>query len=422
METETKPTVDFSDDFPKFTREMKKTHTILIPDMLPRHFELLRHVLGMHGYHVEVLKNEGSKVIDEGLKHVHNDACFPALCVIGQFLDALKSGEYDPDRTAVLITQSGGGCRASNYIPLIRRALKAEFPQVPVLSLNFAGLEKENGLELDLKFLLQLAYAIFYGDLLMSLFNQTRPYEVNAGESEQVLGDCVSHLKECFSNGSYHKFKRNVLDLLKAFSKIPVKAEKKVKVGIVGEIYVKYSPLGNSHLEDFLLAENCEPVVPALMDFIMYCVVNNLNDSKFYGRRDKTTPLFAVAYRWLVAKQRKVLRLTEKYSRFEPQHEFEHLRKCADAVINQGVKMGEGWLIPAEMAALCETGTENVVCAQPFGCLPNHIAGKGASRAVKKLYPRANIVPVDYDPSATKVNQENRIKLMLATARENLQR
>ena len=184
MEAEKKETVDFSDDYPKFTHEMKKTYKILIPDMLPWHFELLRHVFSMHGYAIEVLKNEGTAVIDEGLKHVHNDACFPALCVIGQFLDALKSGKYDVEHTAVLITQSGGGCRASNYIPLIRRALRAEFPQVPVLSLNFAGLEKGNGLEINLKLLLQLGYAIFYGDLLMSVCNQTKPYEERANASK----------------------------------------------------------------------------------------------------------------------------------------------------------------------------------------------------------------------------------------------
>ena len=208
--------------------------------------------------------------------------------------------------------------------------------------------------------------------------------------------------------------------MLDAFAAIPVSQVKKVKVGIVGEIYVKYSPLGNSHLEEFLLQEGCEPVMPALMDFILYCVVNNLNDAKFYGRKSIVTVIFRFVYKWLLKKQRAIIKQMKAHGRYEPLHDFEHLRGCADRVIHQGVKMGEGWLIPAEMAALCETGTENVVCAQPFGCLPNHIAGKGAVRVIKELYPNANIVPVDYDPSATKVNQENRIKLMLATARENL--
>ncbi len=399
---------------------MKKDYTILVPDMLPWHFDLLVHVMRQEGYKVEVLHNDSRAVIDEGLKHVHNDACFPALCVIGQYVNALKTGEYDLDKTAVLITQSGGGCRASNYIPLIRKALKAEFPNVPVISLNFAGLEKGNGLELNLKFLLKLAYSIYYGDLIMSFYNQTKPYEAHEGASAMARVKCLAGMKRALDDGSYKKLKRNVNFLLETFSAVEVRKEEKIKVGIVGEIYVKYSPLGNSHLEEFLLSENCEPVVPALMDFILYCVVNNVNDAKFYGLNKKSALIFRIVYRWLYKKQRKIIRLTEKHGRFEPLHDFEHLRRCADKVINQGVKMGEGWLIPAEMAALAETGTENIVCAQPFGCLPNHIAGKGAIRALRALYENENIVPVDYDPSATRVNQENRIKLMIATARENM--
>ena len=419
-QTEQKPTADFTRPYPVFTPAMKATHTILIPDMLPWHFDLLVHVMQRSGYRVEVLHNEGRAVIDEGLKHVHNDTCFPALCVIGQYLDALKSGKYDPDRTAVLITQSGGGCRASNYIPLIRKAMAAEFPQVPVLSLNFSGLEKGNGLQLTLTDLIKLAYAIFYGDLVMTCYNQTKPYEEEDGSAARVRTECVERLKRALDDGSFRKLGRCAKMVLNAFAAVRVGREEKVKVGIVGEIYVKYSPLGNSHLEDFLLSEGCEPVVPALMDFILYCVINNINDAKFYHKGKKTAWLFAIVYRWLYGKQKKIIALMKKQGRFEPLHDFEHLRRCADKVINQGVKMGEGWLIPAEMAALAETGTDNIVCAQPFGCLPNHIAGKGAVRALKQLYEHENIVPVDYDPSATRVNQENRIKLMLATARENL--
>ena len=418
--TPEKPTVDFTDHFPVFTAEMKRTHTILVPDMLPWHFDLLIHVMRRAGYKVEVLHNEGRAVIDEGLKHVHNDTCFPALCVIGQYLDALKSGKYDPEHTAVLITQSGGGCRASNYIPLIRKALKAEFPSVPVLSLNFSGLEKGNSLQLSVSEFIKLAYSIFYGDLVMTCYNQTKPYELTEGDAAKARVECVEKMKAALDDGSFKKLKKCTKYILNAFAAVKVSGEEKVKVGIVGEIYVKYSPLGNSHLEDFLLSEGCEPVVPALMDFILYCVINTVNDAKFYGQKRLMAVAFRIVYRWLYGKQKKIIRLMKKQGRFEPLHDFEHLRRCADQVINQGVKMGEGWLIPAEMAALAETGTENIVCAQPFGCLPNHIAGKGAVRAVKMLYKNVNIVPVDYDPSATRVNQENRIKLMLATARENM--
>lgn len=410
---------DFREDFPKFSPEMKHTHKILVPDMLPVHFGIIVEILNRDGWNIEVLDNDSRAVIDEGLKHVHNDTCFPALCVTGQFIDALKSGKYDLEHTAVMITQSGGGCRASNYIPLIRKALKSEFPHVPVVSLNFAGLEKDSGFPVDLKTLAKLAFAIFYGDTLMSLYNQCKPYEKEEGASERARKDCIDLILDAFARKKYRKYLQVTRAMLERFSEVERSGEEKVKVGIVGEIYVKYSPLGNNHLEEFLLSEGCEPVVPALMDFVMYCAVNNVNDAKYYNKKSIATFAFDLVYKYLHRVQKKIIGLTEKYG-FEPLHDFEHLRKCADKVINQGVKMGEGWLIPAEMAALAETGTDNIVCAQPFGCLPNHIAGKGTIRTLKEMYQYENIVAIDYDTSATKVNQENRIKLMLATARENL--
>ena len=412
------PVADFRDEYPRFTPEMKHTHKLLVPDMLPVHFGIILDILRRDGWDVELLTNDARTVIDEGLKHVHNDTCFPALCVTGQFVDALKSGKYDPDHTALLITQSGGGCRASNYIPLIRKAIKAEFPNVPVVSLNFAGLEKDSGFPMDLKTILKLAYAVFYGDELMSLYNQCKPYEETAGAADAVRDGCVKLIGDAFAAGTYRRYKRIVREMIARFSAMPRTGGEKIRVGIVGEIYVKYSPLGNSRLEEFLLAEGCEPVVPGLMDYVMYCAVNNVNDAKFYGMKRGSAFVFGLAYKYLLRMQRKINTITKK-SGFAPLHDFEHLRKCADKVLNQGVKMGEGWLIPAEMAALAETGTENIVCAQPFGCLPNHIAGKGTIRTLKHMYEHENIVAVDYDPSATKVNQENRIKLMLATAREN---
>jgi len=420
QERETIKTVDYTEEYPKFTQDMKETYTILVPDMLPYHFDIICHVVEKRGYHMEVLKNDSRAVIDEGLKHVHNDTCYPALCVIGQYIDALKSGKYDVDRTAVMITQSGGGCRAADYIPPAPKALKAEFPQVPVMSLNFAGLEKGNGVEMTLSLLLELAFGIFYGDSLMTLYNQCKPYEVHEGDTEKARAECFDVIKKAFDTKAYRHYKKLTRLMLERFKKIERRAEKKVKVGIVGEIYVKYSPLGNSHLEEFLLSEGCEPVVPALMDFVLYCIVNNVNDTRLYGRTKKMGFIYSLVYKVAYHIQKQIIKIYKKDGTFEPPHDFEHLRRCADKVINQGVKMGEGWLIPAEMAALAETGTDNIVCAQPFGCLPNHIAGKGAVRAVKTLYPYENVVPIDYDPSATRVNQENRIKLMLATARENL--
>jgi predicted nucleotide-binding protein (sugar kinase/HSP70/actin superfamily) len=416
-----KKTVDFTEDYPTFTPEMKDTYTILIPDMMPYHFELAKYVLNKMGYHIDVLHNEERRVIDEGLKHVHNDTCFPALCVIGQYIDALKSGKYDVDHTAVLISQTGGGCRASNYLPLIRKALKAEFPQVPVLSLNFSGLEKGNGIPMTASLLLKFGYGIFYCDTIMNLYNQVLPYEIHKGDAEAARQKAQQMLYDAYDNNTYKKYKEITRKTIEIFKAVEVKRVPKVKVGIVGEIYVKYSRLGNSHLEDFLHSEDCEVVIPGMMDFMLYCIVNTINDHTLYGRNTRMmTLIYKLIYKFLRHLQVGINKIVVADGTFEPLHDFEHLRRCADKVINQGVKMGEGWLIPAEMAAMAETGTDNIVCAQPFGCLPNHIAGKGVVRTLKSLYPDENIVPVDYDPSATRVNQENRIKLMLSTARENL--
>lgn len=414
-----KNTVDFRDDYPRWQPWMKDSYKILIPDMLPWHFALIERLLKLEGYDVEVLKNDSRAVIDEGLKHVHNDTCYPCLCTVGQYIDALKSGKYDVNRTAVIMSQSGGGCRASNYIPLIRKALKAEFPQVPVMSLNFSGLEKDSSFPIGVKLLLKLAFAVFYGDAIMWCYNQSKPYEEREGAADKVRDELMDYVLSKFEKGGYARYKKVIGHIIAAFAAVPRKNIKKVKVGIVGEIYVKYSALGNNHLEEFLLSEDCEPVVPVLMDYVLYCVVNNINDGDLYGKKGLFYTANKILYSILHRMQKNIIKLFEREGTFEPIHDFEHLRRCADKVLNQGVKMGEGWLIPAEMAALAETGTENIVCAQPFGCLPNHIAGKGAIRTLKNLYQNENIVAVDYDPSATRVNQENRIKLMLATAREN---
>ena len=399
---------------------MKKTHKILVPDMLPGHFSIIEEVLKLDGFDIEILHNETRSVIDEGLKHVHNDTCYPCLCVVGQYIDALKSGKYDPEHTAVLITQTGGGCRASNYMPLIRKALKTEFPHIPVVSVNFSGLEKDSSLNISLKLFLKLAYSIFYGDSIMWCYNQTKPYEAEAGAADAARTKAIELVVNKFKKGGYSKYKKITAEIIKIFAAVKRNKERKVKVGIVGEIYVKYSGLGNNKLEKFLLSESCEPVVPALIDFVLYCIINVVNDRRLYGRGKNAAFVYNLAYKLVHGMQKKVIKVFEEEGSFAPPHDFEHLRTCADKVINQGVKMGEGWLIPAEMAALAETGVQNIVCAQPFGCLPNHIAGKGSVRALKDIYPDENIVAVDYDPSATKVNQENRIKLMLATARENL--
>ncbi len=405
--------------YPVFKDEMKSEYTILVPDMLPVHFKLIISILKKYGYHVELLQTSTREVVDEGLKNVHNDTCYPALLVIGQFINALKSGKYDVNKTALMLTQTGGGCRASNYIHLLRKALTKEFPQVPVISLNLSGLEKGKGLTLSLPLLIKVAISIFYGDLLMSLYNQCKPYEINEGETEEVREKWQKKLVPIFDKREFMKIEKYCTLILDDFAKIKRSKENKIRVGIVGEIYVKYSPLANNHLEEFLLSEGCEPIVPALMEFVMYCVAGSIADSKLYQFGGKSTMVNKITYKFLYALQKRVIKAINKHGIFEAPHDFEHIRHLADKYISQGVNMGEGWLIPAEMAALAETGTENIICAQPFGCLPNHIVAKGMSRVIKQAYPDANIVAIDYDPGATKVNQENRIKLMLANAKKD---
>ncbi|MGN0621894.1 MAG: 2-hydroxyglutaryl-CoA dehydratase [Porcipelethomonas sp.] len=404
--------------YPVFRPEMKETYTILVPDMLPVHFKLIINILKKYGYNVELLQTSTREVVDEGLKNVHNDTCYPALLVIGQFINALKSGKYDVNKTALMMTQTGGGCRASNYIHLIRKALRKEFPQVPVISLNLSGLEKGNGLSLTLPMLLKVLYAVIYGDLLMSLYNQCKPYELNPGDTDRVRDKWQKKLPPIFDEREFLSCKKYYRMILDDFAAIRRSDKKKIRVGIVGEIYVKYSPLANNHLEEFLLSEGCEPIVPALLEFVMYCLAGTMADSRLYQFKNKKTLISAAGYKIIHNAQKTMIRTIKEHGVFEAPHDFDHLRKLADKYINQGVNMGEGWLIPAEMAALAETGTENIICAQPFGCLPNHIVAKGMSRVIKKGYPNANIVAIDYDPGATKVNQENRIKLMLANARK----
>lgn len=407
------------DGYPIFTPEMKKTHTILIPMMLPIHFEILVSVFAQYGYRCEVMTNESRNVVDEGLKNVHNDTCYPALLCIGQFMDALKSGKYDVNKVALMLPQTGGGCRASNYIYLLRKALKDTFPQVPVISLNFVGLEKDprNGWEMTMPELIKALYGMMYADMLMSLYNQCRSAELIKGSSKKVLDKWIRKVVAVLRTRDFMNTKKYYKGMLADFAKVERSSVPRIKVGIVGEIYIKFSPLGNNHLEDFLISEGCEPVVPTLMEFILYYLSNKITDVQIYGKRTAATPVFHALYKMMLAKEKETIKVMKEHGVFTPPHDFEHLVKSVKEYIGLGVNMGEGWLIPAEMGALAESGTENIICTQPFGCLPNHIIAKGMSRAVKERYPNANIIAIDYDPGATRVNQENRIKLMLANAK-----
>ena len=410
-------------NYPIFTEDMKKTHKILIPNMAPVQFRILAAAMAYKGYDVVVLGNCGSQVSELGLKYVHNDTCYPALLVIGQFLDALNSGKYDLDHTALIITQTGGGCRASNYIFLLRKALvKAGYGNIPVLSLNFSGLEKGNSLPMDLTFMRMALAAIYYGDLLVTLKAQTAPYETHPGDAAALQEKWLDIICGWVRDGkgfSQREMKAAMPKIAAEFAAIPVHRVPKVKVGVVGEIYVKYSPLGNNDLENFLATQDCEVNLPGLMGFVQYCAYNPSETARLYGGSFLERHVSDVILKFIESMEKVVIRVLKDNGYHAPLP-FSELVKLADGIISTGDKMGEGWLLTAEMVELIRSGYENIICAQPFGCLPNHICGKGMINKLRELYPQANITPIDYDPSATRVNQENRIKLMLAVARERL--
>lgn len=407
-----------------FTKQMKKEYTILLPNMAPIHFNILQNVFTHYGYKSELLNTTGPEIAQTGLKYVHNDTCYPALLVIGQFIHALQSGKYDVHKTALMITQTGGGCRASNYIFLLRKALKkAGFEFVPVISLSF-GMEHNSGFSLSIPLIRRFVGGLVYGDQLMLLSNQTKPYEVNKGESMALVEDWSAKISKMLIDGrgyTLEELDENLQKITKSFSKIELNKVPKVKVGIVGEIYVKYSKMANNGLEDFLAEQDCEVCVPGLMGFAAFKVDNRIEDIKMFGGNSIKLKVCQMLLNYVKKVERLMIEAAKKYG-FEPPHEYAHTKELVKGVIGYGSKMGEGWLLTAEMLELAETGYENIVCTQPFGCLPNHINGKGAIRKIKEIKPNANIVTIDYDPGAPKVNQENRIKLMLAVGKEQLEK
>ena len=408
----------------EFTREMKKDYTIITPNMAPIHFELIKNVLESFGYHTDLLRTTGREIADEGLKYVHNDTCYPALLSIGQLMHALHSGKYDLHKVALIMTQTGGGCRASNYIHLLRKALKKDgLDFIPVISLNLSGLESNSGFKITLPMIRQAIAALTYGDLLMLLKNQTKPYEVTPGESDALVDSWTNQLTKLFQQGkafSQREVREYFQKIAQSFADIKRRDVEKIKVGVVGEIYVKYSPLANNNLEQFLFEQDCEVMVPGILSFMIFKVDNRLEDIRLYGGSQAKKQVCTLLKWYFTKYETDLIAAVKQFPQFTAPAPYSHLKELAGKVIGYGCKMGEGWLLTAEAMELVESGYGNVVCAQPFGCLPNHIVGKGMIRKVKNLYPQANIVPIDYDPSATQVNQENRIKLMLAVAKENL--
>ena len=404
-----------------FTKEMKEEYTLLMPQMLPVHFGMMKKLLECEGYKVDMLTTNHRGIVDEGLKYVHNDTCYPALLVIGQLIDAVKHGGYDPHKVGLLITQTGGGCRASNYIHLLRKALeKADMAYIPVVSVNLSGLEKNPGFSLTLPFIRKAVYAMMYGDIIVNVANQVRPYEVTAGDADAMIDHWSQKLVDGFQAGrgmSRRQMRASFDAICADFAAIPVEGEPKIRVGVVGEIYVKFAPLGNNNLEKFLLSEGVEPVVPGLTDFIIFKIYNRVADVELYGGKWVKKFGCGVFMKYIEACQRDMIAALEQSGRFRAPGTFQDLHRLVQGYLGDGNKMGEGWLLTAEMLELIHSGTNNIVCTQPFGCLPNHIVGKGMIRKLKDEYPYSNIVAIDYDPGATKINQENRIKLMLANAK-----
>ena len=408
-----------------FTKEMRKDYTILCPQMSPVHFELLEPAFRAAGYNIDVLPNDNKQAVDMGLKYVNNDACYPSLIVVGQIMDALLSGKYDLNHTAVIITQTGGGCRASNYIGFIRRALKkAGMEHVPVISLNLSGLEDNPGFKLSPALVLRGIYAAVFGDIFMKCVYRMRPYEAVPGTTDKIHRKWAEVVKKFVSEGypSRKRFKKLCKDIINDFDNIETLDIKKPRVGIVGEILVKFLPAANNHLAELLESEGAEAVVPDLLDFLLYCFYNqNFKVSHLGMKKSKATAgnLGIKALEWFRAPASKAF---AESKHFDPPAHIEDLAKMASEIVSLGNQTGEGWFLTGEMLELIHSGAGNIVCTQPFACLPNHVVGKGVIKELRRRHPESNIVAIDFDPGASEVNQLNRIKLMLSTAFKNLEK
>ena len=406
----------------EFTKQMRREgYTILAPQMSPIHFDILAPVLNNHGYNLVLLDNDNREAIDVGLKFVNNDACFPSITVVGQIMQAILSGKYDTDKLAVIMSQTGGCCRASNYVAFIRRALeKVGLSHIPVISLNANGMEKNEGFQITPGLLFDALQAVVYGDLLMRCLYRVRPYEAVPGSANalhaQLREECIEVLTKKNNRQSY---KQMCAKIVASFDALPIdETIQKPRVGVVGEILVKYMPLANNHLVDLLEQEGAEAVVPDLMDFINYCLYNGKYKTEFLGAKKSNNMIADLGVKFIRQIRKPALEALERSQRFDSPMPIEQIGEMTKPFLSLGNQYGEGWFLTGEMVELIRSGVPNIVCIQPFACLPNHVVGKGVIKALKKEYPQANIAAVDYDPGASEVNQLNRIKLMLSTAKE----
>ncbi|WP_246599500.1 2-hydroxyacyl-CoA dehydratase [Gordonibacter massiliensis (ex Traore et al. 2017)] len=416
-----------SSEFPRavFTQQMKdEGYTILCPQMAPIHFDLLVEIFNKEGYNFELLPSVDHGAVDAGLKYVNNDICYPSILVTGQIMEAVMSGRYDTDKLAVIITQTGGGCRATNYISLIRKALAAVgLPHIPVIALSFKDLGEDNpGFKVTPKMLLQAVYALGYGDLLMMCLYRTRPYEVEPGSANRLFDHWMAACKGQLARGlKRSEFKETVRRIVEDFDTLPLAGEgTKPRVGVVGEILVKFHPTANNQIVDVIEREGCEAVVPGLIEFFLFGIAGSIFQKDPLGRSAKGAFGSRIALKVIAQFRAPVTNALKASSRFQPPADIYELAEYASEILSLCNSMGEGWLLTAEMVELIKTGAPNVVCTQPFACLPNHVVGKAVIKELRRRYPDSNIVAVDYDPGASEVNQLNRIKLMISVAKANL--
>ena len=408
-----------------FTEEMRTDYTILCPQMSPIHFDLLEPVFRTEGYHIVVLQNDNKQAINVGLKYVNNDACYPSLLVVGQIMEAILSGKYDTDKLAVIMTQTGGGCRASNYVGFIRRALeKAGYPHIPVISLNLSGLEGNPGFKLTIPLVMKILYGAVFGDIFMRTVYRVRPYEAVPGSAnalhEKWKEKCIAFLTQ--KHPGRRQFKKMCREIIEEFDNLPILDMKKPRVGIVGEILVKFAPAANNHLVELLEQEGAEAVVPDLVDFFLYCFYNSNFKADQLGMSKKTKFICNIGIKFVEWLRSPATKAFKESKRFDTPSDIRELADMAKEIVSLGNQTGEGWFLTGEMLELIHNGEPNIVCTQPFACLPNHVVGKGVIKELRRRHPEANIVAIDYDPGASEVNQLNRIKLMLSTANKNLER
>jgi len=420
-----KPSGDYEINKKIFTKKMKKDYTILIPQMSPIHFDLIEVAVQYAGYNAVLLKECTNHTVETGLKYVNNDVCYPSILVTGQMIEALESGKYDINKTALIMSQTGGGCRATNYIGFIRKALKdAGFANVPVISFNVVGMEKMPGFKITPKLIEGLIKSVVYGDLLQKMLTKNRAYEINKGETQKLYDEWMSKCKELVRHSTHTQFTKSIYDIVNDFEKIELDTSvKKPKVGIVGEVLIKYHPFGNNFVADLLEKEGAEVILPDFMGFVKFMATHKITFNSLLNINRTSAKISKIAIKLIDILEKDVKKaLSNSKKGYLQPCDIWHLEEQVKDVLSIGNQTGEGWFLTAEMIEYIENDIPNIICVQPFACLPNHVVGKGVIKTIRQKYPDANISPVDYDPGASETNQANRIKLLMTVAKDNLKK